>query len=64
MDCAVEDNVPIVLVIDEWVGKCRVWFWKSRSSNNDHMAWCWGCSMDYLPHINDGTVTNLHNEWI
>ena len=20
--------------------------------------------MDYLPHINDGTLTNLHNEWI
>jgi len=20
--------------------------------------------MDYPPHINDGTLTNLHNEWI
>jgi len=35
-------------------------FWKSRPSNNDHMAKCRGCSTDYPPHINDGTLTNIH----
>jgi len=46
MDSSVEDNWSIVLVIDEWVGECTVRFWKTRSSNNDHMARCQGCSMD------------------
>jgi len=63
-DCAVEDDGPIVLVIDEWVGKCTVRLWKSRPSNNYHMARHWGRSTDYPPHINDGTLINLHNEWI
>ena len=45
MDCAIEDNGSVVLIIDEWVGECTVWFWKSRSSNNDHMSRCRGCSM-------------------
>jgi len=43
MDCAVEDDRTIV--IDEWVGECTVRFWKSRSSNNEHIARCRGCSM-------------------
>jgi len=34
MDCAVEDDESIVLVIDEWVGEWTVQFWRSRSSNN------------------------------
>jgi len=56
MDCAVEDDGSIVLVIDEWVGECNVRFWKSRSSNSDLMARCRGCSTDYPPHINDGVL--------
>ena len=35
---AVEDDGPIDLVIDEWAGKCTVRLWKSRPSNNYHMA--------------------------
>jgi len=64
MDCTVEDDGPIVLVIDEWVGKCTIRLWKNRSSNNDHIARRRGCSTDSPPHINDGTLTNLHNEQI
>jgi len=45
MDCAVDADRSIVLVIDEWVGECTVQFWKSRSSNSDRMARCRGCSM-------------------
>jgi len=45
MDCTVQTDGSIFLVIDEWVGECTVWFWKSRSSNNDHMDMCQGCSM-------------------
>jgi len=29
MDCAVEDDRSVVLVIDEWLGECAVRFWKS-----------------------------------
>jgi len=58
------DWLSLSSLISEWVGKCTVRFWKSRSLNNDHMARCRGCSTDYLPHINDGTLTNLHNEWV
>jgi len=56
MDCTIEDDGPIVLVIDKWVGKCTVRLRKSRPSNNDHMARYWGCSTGYPPHINDGTL--------
>ena len=45
MDCTVEVDGSIVLVISEWVGECTVRFWKSRSLNNDHMVRCRGCSM-------------------
>jgi len=45
MGCTVEVDRLIVLVIDVWVGECTLQFWKSGSSNNDHMARCRGCSM-------------------
>ena len=33
MDCAIDADGSIILVMDEWVGECTVRFWKRRSSN-------------------------------
>ena len=55
MDCAIEHDGTIVLVIDEWVGECTIRLWKSRSSNNEHMARCQGCSMVMCLMLTDCT---------
>jgi len=71
MDCAVEDDGPIVLVIDSgradprtmttWTGaEAAQWPCLQLTDCTSMLKNCDSLS----PHINDGTLTNLHNEWI